>query len=100
MKLESYTTHRDLPLEVQDEVDGFKENTMFGIHVLDFLRLVRFLCLVDNGVKCFTQSGPHHWVSWRGGSDHTHVLVAGLLGLSKHCSSLMSLTLTQGAATK
>ena len=48
---------------MQDEVDGLKENTVLGIRVLDLLRLVGFLCLVDNGVQCLTQSGPHHWVS-------------------------------------
>ncbi len=55
--------HRHPPLEMQDEVDGLKENTVLGIRVLDLLRLVGFLCLVDNGVQCLTQSGPHHWVS-------------------------------------
>lgn len=52
------------PLEVQNEVDCFKEHGVFGVGVLDLLRLVRFLSFVQNRFQCLAQSSTDHRVIW------------------------------------
>ena len=48
------------PLEVQNEVDGFKEHGVLSVGVLDLLGLVRLLGFVQYSLQCLTQSSTNN----------------------------------------
>lgn len=49
-------------IHVDDKINGFKENSIFGIGVLNFFGFRRFLCFVQNCLQTFCEACANTWV--------------------------------------
>lgn len=58
--------HRQVPVIVDDERDGLKENGVFGVGVLDLLGLGWLLGFVQDGLQALHQPAFDGAILWRG----------------------------------